>query len=236
MKIAVIYSGLVRPQGRRHKDNIWKMKCVLPYADFYYTTWKGYHDDFNWVDTYFDEPRLKYNCDHWHMKQAVQVMRNINDPNDEKYKKARNRLRHRNKGRNLIKQHLAHALAVKKYGNGYDLIVRIRYDLTFSKDFTFEEATNCAEIAYDTGIPFGVGAIAENMFEPGKIHHSNDWTALPDFCIFHRADKFDPQYVWDLYDKKELNGGEHGWYQILCEPYEKEMYIANQMWMTPWAS
>jgi hypothetical protein len=53
---------------------------------------------------------------------------------------------------------------------------------------------------------------------------------LGDFMIIHRADRFDPDHVWGLYEDKKLLTGEGGWFQIMAQPYHNEVYNGSHMW------
>lgn len=235
MNIAVIYSGLVRPEKNLYKDNIWKMHTLLPDADFFYTTWENTFEG-EWIDNYYPEPKLHYNCEQHIILESLKTFRKMRDEGDTdnmKFKKARYRISEegRRRSRRLIMQHLAHAHAVEDYSTGaYDIIIRVRYDLKFDKEFNSETINKMIQTCYETERPVSIGMIDPDQFPPGEMRLVADpFTAMGDFLIVHRADKFDPQIVWDLYKNKELKAGEAGWYQIMCEPYHKESYVFNQM-------
>lgn len=231
MKIAVVYTGLVRPEKELYADNIWKIKTMLPNADFFFTTWKGY-EEYDWIDHYFDEPKLHYNCDYKLQKEAIAQMRTL-DKSHPKYIKQRNMIKYRSKGRNLIKQHLGYMLAFDKFVKfkGYDIAIRIRYDLKYSKDFITEDLQKAIELVYETKRPLGIGILDPNVFPPGEISNVKDpFQSLADFFIIHSTNHFHTDYGWKLFENKKLKGGECGWYQLMCDQQFKESYVANHMW------
>lgn len=232
MKVAVIFSGLVRPKKELYQNCILKIKTLLPNADFFYTTWKGY-EEYDWMTSYYDEPKLKYFADYKIFKQSIKQMREINDSSDPKYKALRNRLRDKKKARNLIKQHLGYALAFEEHITNHDIAIRVRFDLKFSKDITYEDMDQALDLVYGSERPLGIGALHPDVSKPGHITLCDHKKALlGDFMIIHRADRFDPQHVWGLYEDKKLLTGEGGWFQIMADPYHKEVYNGSHMWCT----
>lgn len=235
MKVAVLYSGLVRPEKNLYKDNIWKMQTLLPDADFFYTTWENTFDG-DWIHQYYRDPKLHYNCEHHIILESLRLYRKMRDEGDTdnmKFKKAKYRISEegRRRSRRLIMQHLAHTLAFEDFCTGaYDIIIRVRYDLKFDKEFNSETINKMIQTCYETERPVSIGWLDTEQFPAGEMRLVADpFTAMGDFLIVHRADKFDPQTFWDLYKNKKLKGGEAGWYQMLCEPYHKESYIFNHM-------
>lgn len=232
MKVAVLFSGLVR-EG--YKDTIKRMNEYLPDADFYYTTWKG-HGEYDFIDHYFDETHIPYNCErHIHFKM-VQKLRALKEENNGVYpkkhklvEKAKWFFKYENRviGRNRVKQHLAHSFAYERCckDKNYDIIIKCRYDLEFEDGFTKGIIRNMVDLAYDKKVPVGLGLIYgldeqyRMLEEPVK--------QLADLIIAHHADMFDPAYVMKLLAEKTLKSAEGGWYQILCEPYSVNPYQAS---------
>lgn len=231
MKVAVIFSGLIRPEKDLYKDSIWKMKTLFPNADFFYTTWKGY-GEYDWMTSYYKEPKLIYNADIKSIKNNIKEFRKIKDQLDHPdYGKYKTRVKYWRKGRNLIKQHLGYTLAFEEHVTNHDIAIRVRYDLKWSNDVTFEDMDQACEFVHLSERPIGIGNIKTNQTTPGQICLCDQTSQLlADFMIIHRADKFNPQHVWDLYKNKKLGTGEHGWWQILAEPYYKEVYNGDHMW------
>jgi hypothetical protein len=228
MKIAVLYSGQIR--GNSYKNNIRRLKALLPDADFYFTTWKN-QPDLPFIDCYFDEPHVSYNCESNLHKLDLKKLREIKDkygsiPKDEKARRVLE-YKFRKMGRDRIKQHLAHALAYQKYveGKEYDIVVRVRYDLRYDDDFNANIIDHMLKLCYDEKKPVGIGYLGG--YEPGKISLIQPHKFIGDVVIFHRADMFDPQYVFSLANDKKLLSAEFGWFQILCEPYNTNNYTAS---------
>ena len=230
MKVAVIFTGLVRPQKNLYEHSIKKMKALFPNADFFYTTWKGY-EEFDWMTSYYEEPKLKYFADYKVFKESIKQMREINNKSDPKYKALRNRLRDKKKARNLIKQHLGYALAFDEHVTNHDIAIRVRYDLKFFDDITFEDMDQACDLVYGSERPIGIGALHPDISQAGTLTLcDNQRSLLGDFMIIHRADRFDPDYVWALYEDKKLLTGEGGWFQIMANPYYNEVYNGSHMW------
>jgi len=234
MKIAVLYSGQIR--GESYKDNIWHMRKILPEADFFYTTWKG-AGDYPWIDHFFDEPHISYNCERYIHKQWLKRLRDLKEehgfvPQDKPGELGPRKVLSyhiRKTGRDRIKQHLAHALAFEKYctDKEYDVVIRIRYDLRF-ENFGREQIVELIRLCYDNNKPASIGYMGEPP--EGEISYIENLTAFGDVLICHKGDMFDPQYVYELAERKELKSAEAGWYQILSEPYTQTSYCANCMW------
>ena len=230
MKVAVIFTGLVRPQKNLYDHSIETMKSLFPNADFFYTTWKGY-EEYDWMTSYYEEPKIKYFADYQIFKANIKQMREINNPSDLKYKALRNRIRDRKKARNLIKQHLGYALAFEEHVTNHDIAIRVRYDLKFSDDITFEDMDQACDLVYGSERPIGIGALHPDIIKPGQLTLCDKTIpTIGDFMIIHRADRFDPVHVWGLYEDKKLLSGEGGWWQIMAEPYHKEVYNGSHMW------
>jgi len=232
MKVAVIYSGLIPDES--YKDNIWHMKTLLPDADFYYTTWKG-RGEWDFIDHYFDEPFIKYNCENHIHKDMIRKFREIQNEGGDyrespKFQKFEWLIKHegRSLGRNRVKQHLIHALAVEKFceGKDYDIIIRIRYDLNVKK-LTKDFIDFSIDLCYNEKKPVAFGAVVVDP--PETLCEIGDMKALPDFIIIHREDMFAPDLVKSLIKCKKMEGAEGGWYNVMCRPYNVNYYAAYDM-------
>lgn len=240
MKVAVLYSGQIR--GESYKDNIWYMKTMLPDADFFFTTWKG-DDEYQWIDHYFDEPHVNYNCERYIHEHSIEQLRKAKEKygyvpeDDEEFKTAKHRrvLRYdfRKQGRDRTKQHLAHALAFEKYceGKDYDVVIRIRYDLRF-ENFKKTDIEHMIDLCYSENKPVTIGYMGD--YPEGQINEvkafSDGKGAIGDVVVCHKADMFDPKHVYNLSNQKELASAEGGWWQIIVTPYTDSAYCANCMW------
>lgn len=231
MKVAVLYSGQIR--GESYKDNIWKMKRLLPHADFFYTAWKG-DGNYPWITKYFNEPKIKYNCERYIHVESLKTMRQQKDelgyvPEDSKARKVLSS-EFRKIGRDRIKQHIAHALAFKKFclDKDYDVVIRVRYDLRF-ENFDRKDMQYLIELCYKKKKPVSIGYMGD--IPSGELSEINPPTNyMGDVLICHRADMFNPYHVFDLVENKKLKSAEGGWWQILCEYYNTNAYCANNMW------
>jgi len=234
MKIAVLFSGQIR--GESYKNNIWRMKCLLPEADFFYSTWKSEHQH-EWIHEYFDEPHIHYNCEQNLFRlHFLGELRRIKeetgfldreDPHVERCLHGISSVE-RNKGRHRIKQHLAHTLAYERFvkDKDYDIVIRIRYDLEHDKTFTRDQIMKMIDLCHTSKKPVGVGYLGK--YPHGVISEMDDEDKMiGDLIIVHRADMFDTDYVWDLFKQKKLNSGEFGWFQIMSECFDTNCYTAN---------
>lgn len=225
MKILVIFSGLIRGTPQDSVDN---MKYLLPEADIKCVTWKR-DRDFELpieIDKEYDEPKMNY----YPMFEKRGIQKSINYLKEfreehgwppklhhiEEIKKLRGALtfvfKHRNRWKNRSKQQLIHALACKDFMDGYDIIIRARYDAKYVGDRDFFRM--CVDKVWDTGIPLGFGAIAGYEDQESPAYDPN-MHALADFFIIHRADYFDPDRVIRLFNEKKLHGAEAGWAQSM---------------------
>lgn len=231
MKIAVLYSGLIR--GESYKNNIWHMKTLLPDADFYYTTWKG-RGEYDFIDKYFDEPHIPYNCERYIHKQAVKIMREKKEelgyvPEDLRHRVF---LEHRWRvlGRDRVKQQWAHAVAFDEFcqGKDYDIVIRIRYDLKF-KDFGKKEIDHLIDLCYNEKKPVGIGFLGDHDHGLVEVKGQNGHL-IGDVIIIHRADMFDSAYVYELIQNKKMFGAEGGWWQVMCERFNTHSWTANHIY------
>ena len=234
MKIAVLFSGQVR--GESYKDNIWRMKCLLPEADFFFSTWKS-EPKHDWMHEYFDEPHMHYNCEqHLFRNVYLQDLKRFkeehgfldkSDPHVERCILGISSAERR-KGRHRIKQHLAHTLAYDHFvrDKDYDIVIRIRYDLQHKKTFTREQILKMIDLCYTNRKPVGVGYLGK--YPHGVISEMEEKDRMiGDLIIVHRADMYDVDYVWNLFKQKELSSGEFGWFQIVAGCFNTNCYTAN---------
>lgn len=238
MKIAVCYSGLVTCSEATAKKNIEHLKEILDESgadvDFFCTTWKG-RGEYDFIDEYFEEPTKLYNTEIQFFKECIQNMRKVIAEegywelfNHKKFKLWSYIISYegRQLGRNRCKQQLIHALTFKKFveGNKYDIVIRTRYDAVFLPGFK-ELLYEAIDLCYDKLVPVGFGDFG-SIPETKQII-LNKQTSTTDFLIVHNARKFDPNYVFELFNKKVLLGAEAGWWQILAQRFSKPHYIVQ---------
>jgi len=241
MKIAVLYSGQIR--GDSYKDNIWHMKTILPEADFYFSTWKG-DVEYSFIDHYFDEPHIPYNSEKQLHQLYLKKLRELKEehgyvPEDASARSVL-KCRSRKMGRDRVKQHVAHALAYEKfvYGKDYDIVIRIRYDLEYEKEFDSEALQYLISLCINENKPVGIGYLGTGgdhgipLREVSLVPRAE---MIGDVFIIHKADMFDHTHVYELIENKKLRSAEFGWHQILCQPYATNCWTANQMyaWIAP---
>lgn len=244
MKVAVCFSGQLRGG---YKECIEKMRKILPNADFYYTSWEGQPIE-PFVNRYYIEPKPTWNCLNHTTKKYLKKYRQYREKgwkdvdappnlpqaeNDEVRRELKSIIRGlRSKGRTSNYQQLIHALTVRDFvdQSKYDLIIRMRYDL-YVDDRLEKHIQFFCEYVLENGTPFGFfGRTNECDFDNHfrqeiTMENSTICQSINDFMIIHRADLFDPNFVFWLFEKRKHKAAETGWFQILCEPYQ--LYPVN---------
>lgn len=229
MKIAVLYSGLVRLSKEEVLNNIRIAKLCFPTADFYFGAWKSDKQahELDFIDKYFDEPRFRYNPINAFVRNEIINLRIAVDSKDHvKQLHYTNRLKEQLHNRTRLKknnhQHYAHALMVKKFGNSsYDVIVRLRYD-TFIDETFINDSSYFIKYCYNKKQPIGMAGVFNELKNTLSIRNYG-WRKddlLFDLLIIHRRDMFNPDHVFKLLAQHKLQYGEMGWSQVLCHPYE----------------
>ena len=218
-------------------------KKVLPNADYFYSTWENQRDrdHLGIINRFYQEPKATYNPAAKHNKKYIKILRKFrnNEFDPQKFPvRWKNMdkqqiedeiicvLEGRNKSFHHMKQHLGHAMMIRDFiqGNGYDIVIRTRYDChvfpelkVFIKDF-------CEQVMIH-GNPMGFHdnnrkKTLDHSLKPKRMLENNRGNDLNDFIVIHRADLFDAERTFFLYDRKTLQPAEGGWYQTCCEPYD----------------
>lgn len=238
MKVAVCFSGQLRGG---YKECIDRMRNILPRADFFYTSWEGETLE-PFVNRYYIQPKPEFNCLNDTTKKYIEKYRNYKEKgwkdvegpnnfprveNEEVRRELKGIIRGlRAKGRTSNYQQLIHAMTVRDFvdQSKYDLIIRIRYDLYIDQRLKKHIQYFC-EYVLENGNPLGFySRTNESDFDSHfrqEITMQNSTAALSinDFMIIHRADLFDPNIVFWLFEKRKHKAAETGWYQVLCKPY-----------------
>jgi len=243
MRVAVVFSGQIRGD---YRANIERMRFIITTADFYFTSWEDQRqkDIAGIINRFYKDPTDSYLVrsvgDTDTIKSNLKLLRKIkNGELSEQYKPVRWRGRSeekiiselwapylaKGKARHAMKQVVAHALAVKDFcsSKDYDIIIRCRYDITIDPALKSHIKHFC-EHTYDYWAPHGFHTFNDegtfsNMVKPKKVVMTIEGKDLRDFIIIHRADLFDYNRVFYMYDRKILMPAELGWWQTLCQPY-----------------
>lgn len=237
LRIAVCWSGQLRSD---YKNNIARMKKFLPEADFFFTTWHNQPKE-SFINKVYTDPKSHFNPSLDQLKTNIALLRKIRKGeiktedlpqrfiNEDGLKKLEREclsgIEARIRSRNHTKQHIAHALTVRDFvtGKGYDIVIRARYDTVYRPELKCHIKQFCQWV-YDNKQPMGfhsynVSATLEESIRPTPIMKNQFGKSLHDFMIIHREDMFDPRRTLYLYEHKMATPAEHGWYNILCEPY-----------------
>ena len=237
MRVAVCFSGQLRGD---YKDNIAKMKSVLPKADYFFTTWDDQPNE-DFIQRRYTAPdkRMDYPQERAYRKQTrgLEIIRESGfDPKIipkslSKFTKKQIEQRYDEmlstyeaKALNNF-QHVAHALTVKDFvdQDKYDIIIRCRYDIVIYSELKVHIKNFCEQV-YDNGTPYGFccfndDKIVDTFINPEKVIRQNVSRDCNDFMIIHKSSMFSPDLVLYLFEQKALRNAEGGWYQTLCEPY-----------------
>lgn len=224
MKVAVCFSGLIRGCPER---NISILKNIFSDFDFFFSTWEERCDNKEEILNKFpnihfiNEPKMHYHpildseLKEKKYLERIEVGKDkiIRDPWFNEINLHR------------TKQVLAHNELLYKIPQNYDMIIRARYDVLTSVKVDFH---SFLKESYEKKIAIGFGTFkgdfridrAENVKDAPKIYMKPYHEIfLFDQMIFHRRDIFDQNLVNHLHKHKKLFVSEHGWYQILSEPF-----------------
>lgn len=221
MKVAVCYSGLYREfKGWRENH-----RRITKLADtVLHTSWSGQKNlpkDF----ITFSEPAVNYN------PFEVKEFRERYPEQAKTHKKHPKRL-------HLTKQIIGHQLAVDSLTEQYDVIVKMRYDITLGD----HDWLSFLKRSHDENVVIGFGGWTgdldrnrsniDRFIKPdnsncgGKVQG-----ALPDFMIIHPANKMKDGLR--LHNEKKLFPANKGWNQVLVEPYsETPVKLAGGVMLT----
>jgi len=240
VKVAVCFSGQIRGD---YGENIKRFKTVLPNADYYFCTWENQKDrDYlGIINRFYKEPKATYNPAASHNRKYIKLLRKFRngelDP--QKYPIRWKRmdkqqiedeltcvLEGRNKSYHHMKQHLGHAMIMRDFivGKGYDIVIRTRYDCYVFSELKFFIKDFCEQVMMH-GNPMGFhdnnrSKTLDHAIKPKRMLENNRGRDLNDFIVIHRADLFDADRTFFLYERKALHPAEGGWYQTCCEVYD----------------
>ena len=229
MKLAVCISGICRGNVQR---NVARFRTHFPQADFFFSTWEGRQVEFSSTILH-PEPEM-----HYHPYVDIEEDLPSRKWVSIKYKACKEQARYE---RHLhhSKQILAHAHLLDEIDSSYDMIIRTRYDTYSSDQVDFMPWVNRS---YKERCAIGFGTRAhrhpnlhtfaevpkikwyEETTRESKVSLDWGWCLL-DQLIIHPRDMFDTKLAFELYENKQLLGGEWGWYQMLSKPY-KENHIS----------
>jgi hypothetical protein len=238
VKVAVCFSGQLRTG---YKKCIEKMRKILPKADFYYTSWEGEPIE-PFINRYYVQPKPKFNI----LNKTIRIYlkkyreyqekdwKNVEGPSNYPHVEDDHLRREmkaiirgmREKGGTSNYQQLIHAMTVRDFidQSKYDLIIRVRYDL-YVDDRLEKHIQYFCEYVLENGNPMGFYTKTEecdfdsHLRPEITIQNTPLAKSINDFMIIHRADLFDPNIVFWLFEKKKHLAAETGWYQSLCQPY-----------------
>lgn len=221
MKIAVCYSGQYRKFEGWQKNH----EHITKYAHtVLYTTWKGQPVDFRNC-TFFDEPKINYNP--FTVPEFIEKF-------PEQYRAHRNH----DKKYHLTKQIIGHQLAVDSLKEDYDVIIKMRYDLTLGDHNWLE----FIEKSYQENMVIGFGGWTNKLdsdrnnlykfiYPDEKNSGGKTKDSLCDFMIIHP--KYKMANTLKLNEDQKLFAANKGWYQVLIEPYaEPHLNIAGGVMLT----
>lgn len=243
LKVAIIFHGMLPALGWCDpEENILKARELLPNADIFCTSWQGEKLK-PFITKYYVQPKAHFNIGAPLVRNYIKLYRifkdndfdlkslpdNFQNMTQEKAKdqiintiKGRNKIRHQNK------QQLLYALTYNDFIKPeHDIVIRLRYDSCI-QDSLKDKIEEFCQLVWHTRRPAGFHHFThstKDIIFPKEPHeedcHANQISGtLRDFMIIHRADMFDPNFVFHLWDTKRLHIAEQGWYQILSEPYK----------------
>jgi hypothetical protein len=208
MKIAVCYSGQIREfdHWKTHKE-------YLPDADYYYSTWEDQRelvpDELKNSMKYYPNPPETYNC------YQVESFQKIHGRDlDVRYTSEAKRKY------TAYFQHLAHWNIVKDLKEGYDIVIRMRYDTILGCDKS-EYLELCKRVE-KYGVSIGVGNFSGACDNNKNKHREKPERWFPenpnkekilDFMNIHKFTNF--KNVQDLVDREEMWPTNAGWLQVL---------------------
>lgn len=241
MKIACIFTGVPRLSSKRTKAIVEKYKIAFPGADFYYHTWDKYktaiHSDYRKNLFTCPEPELTY---HPLIDTPISPntsLRFLTKRNDALKKKETRKIpAPKTKFGNL--QILGYADAYQKVPKKYDVYIRCRWDTEISPKLNFLKYVKEAKEYGPRGFAYHgyTKRIIHELIEIPDQHieeniHNHPWHCwgkwhcwLVDQMIFHNQRHFNPDYVFELHERKALHPIEAGWWQVLSEPHGGDIH------------
>jgi len=235
MRVLFLLSGEIR--GSRTKANIEWIKECLPDIDVKCITWnRGI--EYSFVDKYYDEPVATY----WpenskqHVLHRIEGLRQLKKSgadwpplNNHDFELVTQRFSQNANNRNRWKkrhyQLLQHALGVDDFGDGYDIIVRGRFDYPYRNydhiklaiEYLSMSKTDIVEVRNSVDVE------GHEFIEPEL-----NWLSW-DFTIIHRKEAYDTDFIWNEHKNKRLLGAESGWNQAfkLDQPEPPKLMSIN---------
>jgi len=243
LKVAVLFSGRLPRQSEAFPEkNIKAMREMLPEADIFCTSWTGQPAK-PYINRYHEEPAV-LNSSRDVIRKYISIYRKFRDSdwdltalpekwqNDSSMSGSVETAKHNllsvinnRKGfANQNKQQLAYAMAYRDFIDDHDIVIRMRYDTQPQPELA-EVLPALISKAYNENIVLGFHHFTRKLIDILDPRHAHEEIMLPhvntclrDFMIIHKADQFNPQNVFELYNTGELKFAEEGWHQILCQP------------------
>ena len=236
MKVAVCFSGKTYPDSGKL---VQLMKKRFPTYDFYYGTWEGCDSPFPDQTMYFPEPEIPYHpyldIDleefSWTRLKMIREKAIRKGGTPEAWAKNFPMM---NKAQHQTKQIIAHSYMLDNIPEGYDVIIRARWDLHYYDEFLPLE--NFVEESYNMNKAIGFSrklSHGNHAWWSAKGTHRNDWWEgfLMDLLIIHPPSLFNKELMWELHNTKRLVAAEFGWYQVLSVNDNHDCYF-SRMGMT----
>ena len=207
MKIAVCYSGQIREfdHWKTHKEH-------LPAADYYYSTWEDQRHsvpvELRNSMKYYPNPPETYNC------YQVESFQRIHGRDLDKRKPSETERKY-----TAYFQHLAHWNVVRDLPEGYDIVIRMRYDTIIG--CSPSSYMKLCQRVIDRGICIGIGNVSakcdndkrKHLKPPKGFPKVNGRDFILDFMNIHRPENI--LNVQELVDREEMWPTNAGWFQIL---------------------
>lgn len=234
MKVAVCVSGACRSRGNIAR-NMRILRSKFPYADFYFATWDTYKGTFekhlpNAKCMYFPEPTIDYHpCMDIRPEDQVSPYGRawiegclLNCPEAIEWSS------------HHTKQMLIHFWLADTIKDKYDVIVRTRFDVIFSKKAKFwHDVVDTMDNQRANGWYNAEKNIDITYQYPTHFKGAFHATWLVDGLIIHPASFVNVELVERLTREKKLIGGEMGWYQLLSQPYGSN-HRSHEGWVDRW--
>lgn len=229
MKTAVLFSGLILDHVPV-EENVKTVCDAFPNADYYFGSWDiPENENKKFLDVKFKPMKHHYNCYSTAIKDSIKNIRKAKERNEEYNPTDVGfvTVKNWNRLRNNINQILIHTMMYEKYveNKDYDLVVRARYE-TYIEPNGIDKFDAFQKQCYEQEKPIGFETIDvryELMPCGWNIHAQIPDVrigSLSDWLIIHRADRFDPKKIWQMYKDKKIRYAEVAWFEVLMDPYE----------------
>ena len=213
MKTAVLISGALISRSNKIEniiDNVKRMKEKFPDADFYFATWEPFKAQFESVFPGESCLYVKEFTPTYHPYLDMDPKDYIDSSYTAGVRWARGK---KDRSLHQAKQVIIHAELVKSLPKEYDVIVRGRFDAYVAPEADFAQYV---EESFETKKVFGFSNRMNGNIGKRKPARSASEYYLYDIIIIHPTSRFNPDYVFKLYDEKKLHASEYGWAQVLC--------------------